>query len=120
MRVFKCNKCGNIVVMMEGNEKLLRCCGEELEEVSISSGEGEVKHKPVMQVEDDQVYIRVGEVEHPMDEDHYISWILVISKSGIRSFKLNPGDKPECVVPYEEGMEVFAYCNKHSLWKSEL
>lgn len=120
MKIFMCNKCGNVIALVEGNEKLVKCCGENLSEVLVSSGEGEVKHKPVMQIEDEQVYIRIGEIEHPMDEDHYIKWILVVSDKSSRMFKLNPGDAPECVVPYESGMQVFAYCNKHSLWKSQL
>lgn len=120
MKIFKCNKCGNVVALVEGNEKFLKCCGEELQEVSVKTGEGEIKHKPVMQVEDDQVYIKVGETIHPMDEDHYIKWILIVSSNSTKMIKFNPGDTPECVVPYEECMKVYAYCNKHDLWKSEL
>lgn len=118
MRILMCNKCGNIVTVLEGNERLLSCCGESLSEVSVMSGDGDVKHRPVLQIEDDQVFIRVGEVEHPMDVDHYIKWILVISNKNSRLISFNPGEKPECVVPFEQGLEVYAFCNKHSLWKN--
>lgn len=120
VKVFKCNKCSNIVAMIEGNEQLLKCCGESLNEILVRNGDGEVKHKPVMQVEDNQVYIKVGEEQHPMDEEHYIKWILVVGTSYSKLLKFNPGELPECVVPYENGLQAFAYCNKHSLWKNEL
>ena len=118
MKIFKCKICGNIVSLLDGNEKLLKCCNQELEEISVSTGEGEIKNKPVIQVEDNQAYIRVGETEHPMDEDHYIKWILIVTNEYSKLIKLNPGDKAECVVPYIEGLEVYSFCNKHSLWKN--
>lgn len=119
MKLFKCNKCGNIV-LVNGNEKLLKCCGESLCEIEVSSGEGEGKHKPVIKIEDNQVCIRVGEIMHPMEEEHYIEWIYVIGDKCSSFIKFKPGDVPECIVPYSENMQVFAYCNKHLLWKNEL
>jgi len=69
----------------------------------------------------DGLKITVGEVAHPMDEDHYIEWIEIITSDGKRGKKfLKPGDKPE--VEFYTRMEITgarAYCNLHGLWKSK-
>ena len=35
-----------------------------------------------------------------------------------REVILKPGDAPEMTVPYEKGALIYAYCNKHGLWKT--
>ena len=37
-----------------------------------------------------------------------------------REVLLQPGDTPEMTVPYEKGALIYAYCNKHGLWKTEV
>ena len=59
-------------------------------------------------------------VNHVMEEDHYIEWILVETGSDVIIKKLKPGDEPKVVVPFNAGMKAYAYCNKHSLWVNEV
>ena len=66
------------------------------------------------------LYIKVGEVEHPMLPEHYIEWISIQTKQGNQRKELHPGEKPEVCFALCEGDEVeaaYAYCNLHSLWK---
>ena len=72
---------------------------------------------------DKDEYEKVGEnihikVNHVMEEDHYIEWILVKTEKENREVILKPGDTPEMTVPYEKGALIYAYCNKHGLWKT--
>ena len=53
-----------------------------------------------------------------MEEDHYIEWILVKTEKENREVILKPGDTPAMTVPYEKGALIYAYCNKHGLWKT--
>ena len=69
-------------------------------------------------------YTRTGDdvlvfVNHVMEEDHYIEWILVETGSEVIIKKLVPGEEPKVKVPYNDGMSAYAYCNKHSLWVNE-
>ena len=74
------------------------------------------KHVPQYEFTDDGVLISVN---HVMEEDHYIEWILVeyYNEQVIEYFQ--PGEDAKVLVAYEEGMRVYAYCNKHGLWLND-
>lgn len=80
------------------------------------------KHVPVITKEgDNKVVVTVGEVAHPMGEDHYIEWIILQTKQGNQRKFLKPGDEPKkCfrICDNDEVVAAYAYCNLHSLWKS--
>ena len=68
------------------------------------------------------VYVTVGSVEHPMTDAHLIEWIALQTNAGNQRKVLRPGDKPQACFALCEGEvveAVYAYCNLHSLWKSE-
>lgn len=73
------------------------------------------KHVPQMKKIDNTVEVFVN---HVMDDDHFIEWILVDygTKQIIQHFV--PGDVPKIIVDYQDGMKAYSYCNKHSLWVS--
>ena len=78
---------------------------------------------PAIEINGDVVTVRVGEVEHPMEEEHYIEWIILETKQMEYKKKLNPGDKPVAAFILNEGDEpiaAFEYCNLHRLWKKEI
>ena len=74
---------------------------------------------PVVERVGDELYVKVGNVEHPMLEDHHIDWIYVETlRGGIRQRCL---DSPTAVLhPVGIPVAVYAYCNQHGLWKVEL
>ena len=78
------------------------------------------KHVPVYEKQGDEIIVRVGEVEHPMEEEHYIMWIAQVSENRTTRFRLHPGESTETKFPYISGSVLYAYCNKHSLWKKEV
>ena len=121
MKFYKCPICGNIITVIEGDEKRVSCCGKTLEELKVGTTNASVeKHVPVYKREDDKIIVTVGEVEHPMTEEHYIMWIEVINGPYVNRKYLKPGDKPEAefYVPMQEGLIVRAYCNLHGLWQA--
>ena len=78
------------------------------------------KHIPVYTIEGNKVLVTVGEVEHPMQEEHYIEWISIQTKYGNQRKTLKPGEEPKKCFTICEGDEVeavYAYCNLHGLWK---
>ena len=80
------------------------------------------KHIPVAEIIGDTVKVSVGSVEHPMSEEHSILWVYLETESGGQRKSLEVGKPP--VVTFALGGEkpvaVYAYCNLHGLWKSEL
>ena len=64
--------------------------------------------------------MRIGSVQHPMTDDHYIEWICLESEHVIQYVHLKPTDKPEAkfgLCRGDEVREVYAFCNQHDLWK---
>ena len=78
------------------------------------------KHVPVIEQHGDHVTVRVGSVEHPMLEAHYIEWIILETAAGFQRKDLKPGDKPEADFAVTEPiLAAYEYCNLHGLWKAE-
>ncbi len=114
-QIWKCEICGNIIeVLHEGADSLV-CCGQpmKLQQENTVDASKE-KHVPVIEGNK----IKVGSIEHPMTEEHYIEWIEATPEESktLRVF-LKPGQTPEkefCFKP----ISARAYCNVHGLWKS--
>ena len=74
------------------------------------------KHIPVYEISDDKLYVTVGEIEHPMDEEHYIMWVALVTDDKIFRINLLPGNTPKATFPYISNSVIYSYCNKHGLW----
>lgn len=124
MKFYRCEKCGKIVEMIKSSPCPTMCCGEAMVELVPGTSDGaHEKHVPAVTVDGSTVSVKVGEVEHPMMEAHYIMWIALETKQGVQRKNLNPGEKPEAVFALAEGDEAVAayeYCNLHGLWKAEI
>ncbi len=119
-QIYRCNICGNIVEITHSGGGELVCCGVPMElKIEADEEEGMEKHKPVLEKTDSGVIVRVGETSHPMESEHYIEWIEVITEHRIYRKFLNPGDEPVAEFSLEaEHISVRAYCNIHGLWKN--
>lgn len=121
MRIFKCMTCGNVIELMEGSNSNIMCCGEKMVELVPNTKDASVeKHVPYCEINEDIVNVKVGEVTHPMEEEHYIEWIAAEYSDSVVKYYLKPGDEPQGEFDYEEGMKIYAYCNLHGLWMKEL
>ena len=118
-----CNRCGNIVAAVKESGVSVMCCGEKMQQIIPGTVEASVeKHIPVYTVKENIVEVEVGSVEHPMQDVHYIEWISIQTKQGNQRKTLKPGDAPKisfALVPGDEVVAVYAYCNLHGLWKAE-
>lgn len=124
--LYRCQLCGNIVEVVGNGIGELVCCGQPMEKLETKKHEEGLneKHLPVMlKDENDKYVIRVGSAEHPMEKEHYITFIEAVSKDNkyLKRIFLNPGEKPElspdCVCNHLNARE---YCNVHGLFESEL
>ena len=79
------------------------------------------KHVPVMEVSGDEVKVRVGSVEHPSLDAHYIEFIVLVTEGGFQMKWLKPGMKPEATFKVtDQPVAAYEYCNLHGLWKAEV
>ena len=123
--VYKCEECGNIVMMMEVGAGTLVCCGADMvrmdEKTADSSTE---KHVPVIEKSGDGYTVTVGSTLHPMLENHWIQWIELVADGKRMIKELSPGDEPKAhfCVGSDKVKKISAreYCNIHGLWRGEL
>ena len=122
-KFYICEHCGNIIGKIKDSGVPVVCCGEKMKQLVPGEVEASVeKHLPVVSVENNAVNVVVGSVEHPMTEEHSITWIYLQTDKGGQRKSLNPGDEPTVTFAIydEKPIAVFAYCNLHGLWKSDI
>ena len=118
----KCEKCGSILGMFVKGEG--EVCSPDLTKIPvITEGEKAPKHKPVVEIDGDNITVKVGEAAHPMDDDHYIQFVAVEAGSELYAKCFKPGEAAEATftVGADKAADAVAYafCNLHGLWSSE-
>lgn len=119
--LYKCSICGNVVEVIHPGAPALVCCHQPMEKLEAKAEDtGKEKHVPVIEASGAGILVKVGSVEHPMEEKHSIRFIEVLTKDQVLRAELTPGQKPaaEFSVTPEEVVEVREYCNLHGLWKT--
>ncbi len=120
--VYYCEKCGNVVEVLNEGAPALVCCGVPMEKLEAKTEDASTeKHVPFVQEVEGGVLVKVGQNQaHPMLENHYIKFIEVLRKDKVCRLELKPNDKPEGFFPVkkEDIIEVREWCNLHGLWKS--
>lgn len=117
----KCKKCGALVRVVEDchcNGCGIVCCGEQMEKlVSNSVDAAFEKHVPTYEKMDDGIFVKVN---HVMEKEHFIEWVALVSEDKEYFVTLYPEGNAECHLPYIPGSKLYAYCNKHGLWETEV
>jgi superoxide reductase len=120
-QVYKCELCGKIIEILHGGGPVPVCCNQDM----ILQAENTVdaaqeKHVPMIEKVEGGYKVMVGEVAHPMGEDHWIEWIEIIADGYTLRKYLDPGDQPEAVFQTgAQSVTARAYCNLHGFWKAE-
>lgn len=119
MDFIKCENCEAIsLVLTDGTT----CSGNDTLLEANTVDAATEKHVPFVKRNGDILQVQVGEVEHPMVEEHFIEWIVVETKDGALVKKLHPNEKPyaEFNVANLEVVAVYEHCNLHGLWKIDM
>ena len=117
--LYLCKECGNLIEVIHYGSSALKCCEQDMLLLKGNSTDAaQEKHVPIVADMGSFVEVRVGSVEHPMDEKHYIPFIEILTPNKVYRHDLKPGDKPYAAFPVklEEIYLVRAYCNLHGLW----
>ena len=120
-QIYKCNVCGNIVEVIHTGVGKLVCCGQPMELLTEKTADvGLEKHVPIIEKVGNKVKVKVGSVQHPMEQKHYIEWIEITADGQTCRKFLRPGDKPEAEFEITaEKIQAREYCSIHGLWKAK-
>jgi superoxide reductase len=121
--IYRCNICGNIVEVLHNSTGILECCKNPMELLNEKEeGTGTEKHLPVIEETDEGVKVKIGLIPHPMEENHCIEMVEIITDGNIFRKLLKPGDKPEAEFEIKKEdinkIQIREYCSIHGLWKS--
>lgn len=117
----KCNKCGAYVKVIndcncEGCG--IKCCDDSMKILVPNSVDAAFeKHVPVYEIKGDKIIVVVN---HVMEDDHYIEWITLLSDNEEYTKSFVPGEECRAEFKYIPGSKLYAYCNKHGLWSSDV
>ena len=117
--IYKCEKSGLMVEVLQDAEGTPMCCGEPMKLLRENTTDGaKEKHVPVVEKIEGGYPVTVGSVEHPMTDAHYIQWIELVTPTGVLRHNLTPQDKPVAEFKTDATeVEAREYCNLHGLWK---
>lgn len=124
-KIFKCEKCGKMIEVFPNTHCCPTiCCGEPMAELKANSVDAALeKHVPAVEIKGNEVIVQVGSVIHPMLDNHYITFIMLVTDKETRRVDLKPGEAPTHTFTLSEGekpLAVYEYCNLHGLWVKEL
>ena len=117
----KCKSCGAMVKVINDcmcGDCGIKCCGDKMEILIPDSTDASVeKHVPVYERIEDEIFVKVN---HPMEKEHFIEWITLVKENVEYTVKMYPEQNAECRFKYIPGSTIYAYCNKHGLWKKDV
>ncbi len=135
MAVYECGVCGHIE-FDESPELCLVCRSgkdafkENAEAIKQPAdpaelSEGDKKHIPVVAVDGDTVAVTVGEIEHVMQDAHFIQYIdfYVDKKFVSRTWLAAEATKPYAAIKVAAAsgtVQVIENCNVHGNWLTEV
>ena len=124
IKFYYCEECDNIIEVTNSKNKDINLDKKNLKELVPNTVDAAVeKHVPCVELVGKNVKISVGEVTHPMSEEHLIKAIYVVTEKGTVYRKyLNAGDEPVFEIENIDSnrFDVYAYCNLHGLWKNSI
>lgn len=117
----KCNTCGALIKVLKDctcNNCGFKCCGSEMEVLVPNTFDAATeKHIPTYEKVEDEIFVRLN---HPMEKEHFIEWISLVKDNMEITKILYPEQNAEARFKYIPGSTIYAYCNKHELWKKDV
>lgn len=123
-QVYRCNICGNMLEVIHKGVGKTVCCDNQMQLLEEKTeGLGPEKHVPIVEQTENGVIVKIGSVDHPMEENHCIEWVELITDKGLYRKVFKHGDKPEAEfnINVDDINQISAreYCSIHGLWKSK-
>ncbi|MCQ2052152.1 MAG: desulfoferrodoxin [Bacteroidaceae bacterium] len=123
-KFFKCTICGNVIVKLVDSGVIPVCCGKEMVELKPGTTDGKVEyHVPVSECAGNStINVKVGEQPHPMTNEHHIEFIYLETENGGMICFLDPTGQASATFCgcNDMAVAVYAYCNLHGLWRSDI
>ena len=108
-----CPICGNVLTSM--GDAVISCCGVALPPLEAETAEGE--HEITLERVEDETFVTLS---HPMTKAHYISFLAFVSSDRVQFAKLYPEGDAQTRLQLRGHGFLYAYCNRHGLFKRKV
>lgn len=112
-KLYVCPICSNVIFSC--GEGAFSCCGVNLPPLEAEQQDDD--HAIKTENIDGELFVSVA---HPMEKDHHISFIACVTDGNIQLEKLYPEQNAEARFRRCGGATIYAYCNKHGLFKIKI
>lgn len=109
-KFYVCPVCGNGIIAT--GETVVSCCGITLP--PLESEPADEEHAIRREIAEDEYFVSV---DHPMTKEHYISFLAAVSDFGVQLVKLYPEGNAEARFKIDRVRKIYAYCNRHGLFR---
>ena len=109
-KTYVCPVCGNVI--RTTGEALVSCCGITLP--PLEAEETDEEHQIKVETVEDEYFVTV---DHPMQKDHYISFLAAVSDRRLQFVKLYPEENAQARFKIDRVKYFYAYCNRHGLYR---
>lgn len=111
MHFYICPVCGNVITSI--GEGAFSCCGISL--LDAETEECDNSHLIKIATVEDEYFVTL---DHPMSKKHYISFIAYVTSDSIEFAKLYPEQNISVRFKKKGHGIIYAYCNKHGMFKA--
>ena len=109
-QLYVCPICGNLI--QSSGDVALSCCGVVLP--ALEAEESDSDHMIRIEQVEGELYVTIN---HPMEKDHYISFIVYRTGDRLETVKLYPEGGASCRFFRRGHGEILVYCNRHGLFR---
>ena len=110
---YVCPVCGNIITAMA--DVNITCCGKKLTALPLQKAD-ETQYLDIEKIENEYFVSSY----HPMERQHYISFVALLSADGVILRKLYPQWDLQCRLPFVRRARLVWYCTQHGLFYQEI
>ena len=110
IKFYVCPVCGNI--LCSSGEAVVSCCGIVLP--ALEAEPEDEHHQLHIEKIEDEYYVSLN---HPMNKNHYISFIVAVKDDGYEIKKLYAESNAEAYFKISKVRYLLYYCNMHGLYK---
>ena len=109
-KFYVCPVCGNVIHCV--GAAVISCCGIVLP--ALEAEEMDEEHGIRVERVEDEHYITLA---HPMTKQHYISFLAFVGTDRVQLVKLYPEGDAATRLQLRGGGYIYAYCNRHGLFR---
>lgn len=110
IQFYVCPICGNIIAAV--GEGQFSCCGVSLP--GLEAEAADEAHSLLIETIDNEYSVTM---EHPMSKEHYVSFIAYVTSGSVEMIKLYPEQDISIRFRKKGHGMLYAYCNRHGLFR---